>query len=64
MTDATDLSEPEKLCYAKCQPLSCKHEACYKKWMFFPSDRIERECGQLMKNWKKCFADCKKEKGF
>ena len=51
------LSESERRAYDKCQPLSCKHEACYKRYMYSSPQKQNTECGPLFAEWKACFAE-------
>ena len=50
------LSDVERSAYATCKTLSCAHEACYKKYMYYPPDKVKAKCGELMQRWKDCFA--------
>ena len=49
------LTDEERQAYAVCRPLSCAHEACYKKFMYSPPEKQKAKCGALMQNWLECF---------
>ena len=51
------LTSDERKAYDKCRELSCKHEACYKRFMYSPPKKQQEECGSLMHDWKQCFAE-------
>jgi hypothetical protein len=51
------LSDIERKAYEKCRELSCKHEACYKRFMYSAPKKQQQECGSLMRDWKHCFAE-------
>ena len=53
------LSDAERKAYDKCRHLSCLHEACYKRYMYSPPAKQKEKCGELMDNWKSCFAEKK-----
>lgn len=46
----------ERSAYDICRPLSCKHEACYKRLMYSQPKKQQEQCGPLMQEWKDCFA--------
>eukprot|EP00466_Bigelowiella_natans_P018912 jgi/Bigna1/141653/aug1.64_g16361 len=48
------LSETERTAYAKCQPLSCEHHACYSKHMYMGPKKLKK-CEKLFRKWQKCF---------
>jgi hypothetical protein len=48
------LSQAERLAYDACKSLSCKHEACYKRFMYHHKKQ-QSECSPLMKEWRQCF---------
>ena len=48
------LTDAERKAYDTCRPLSCKHEACYKQYMYSPPARQKEKCGPLMEAWKSC----------
>ena len=50
------LKEAECAAYATCQKLSCRHEACYKRYMYSPPGKQKEQCAPLMDEWKACFA--------
>ena len=52
---ADGLTDAERKAYEVCRPLSCKHETCYKRYMYLPAK--QSECTQLMNAWKACFAE-------
>ena len=49
------LSDAERQAYEVCRPLSCKHEACYKRLMYAQPRKQKEQCGPLMADWKACF---------
>jgi hypothetical protein len=51
------LSDAERRAYEKCKPLSCKHEQCYKRFMYSSPKKQKEECGPLMQDWKQCFEE-------
>tara|TARA_B110001452_G_scaffold27226_1_gene21378 strand:+ start:554 stop:814 length:261 start_codon:yes stop_codon:yes gene_type:complete len=51
------LSDAERRAYDVCRPLSCKHEACYKQYMYSPPARQKEKCAPMMDAWKACFAE-------
>lgn len=57
------LTDAERQSYAECKPLSCKHEACYKRFMYSQPQKQKQECGPLMDEWKACFAEAMKRHG-
>lgn len=52
---ADGLTDAERKAYEVCRPLSCKHETCYKRYMYLPAK--QSECTQHMNAWKACFAE-------
>ena len=53
------LSDVERRAYEVCKALSCKHEQCYKRYMYSPPAKQREKCGALMDDWKACFAEAK-----
>ena len=53
------LSDAERRAYEACRPLSCLHETCYKRYMYSPPASQKEKCGELMDQWKECFAEKK-----
>ena len=51
------LSDRERKAYETCKPLSCKHEACYKRFMYSSPQKQKEQCGPLMEDWRACFAE-------
>ena len=51
------LTDDERRAYETCKPLSCKHEACYKRFMYSAPKRQQEECGPLMQEWRACFKE-------
>ena len=49
------LSDAERAAYDHCRPLSCKHEACYKRYMYSKPAKQRENCGPLFEEWKRCF---------
>ena len=49
------LSDAERQAYEVCRPLSGKHEACYKRYMYSSPKKQKEECGRLMADWRQCF---------
>jgi hypothetical protein len=49
------LTDDERAAYELCKPLSCRHEACYKRLMYKGTQRQKDECGPLMQEWRSCF---------
>ena len=49
------LSDAERAAYDHCRPLSCKHEACYKRFMYSSPAKQRENCGPLFEEWKRCF---------
>ena len=50
------LSDAERKAHAICNPLSCRHAACYRRLMYSTPIKLKEECGPLMEDWKSCFA--------
>ena len=53
------LSDAERLAYDRCKQLSCRHESCYKRYMYSPPEKQKRECEPLMAEWRKCFDEAR-----
>ena len=51
------LKDAERKAYEVCNPLSCKHAACYKRHMYSSPDKLRAKCSPLMDEWKSCFAE-------
>ena len=51
------LNSAERRAYEACNPLSCKHAACYKRHMYYSPDKLREKCSPLMDDWKACFAE-------
>ena len=49
------LSDAERRAYEVCRPLSCKHESCFKRYMYYHPDKQKDKCGHLFEEWKSCF---------
>ena len=49
------LSDAERSAYDHCRPLSCKHEACYKRYMYSKPAKQRENCAPLFDEWKRCF---------
>ncbi len=49
------LSPAERRAYAVCRPFSCKHEACFSRFMYSSEALRQEKCGPLFAEWKKCF---------
>ena len=49
------LSDAERAAYDHCRPLSCKHEACYKRYMYSKPAKQRENCAPLFEEWKRCF---------
>eukprot|EP00283_Hemiselmis_rufescens_P007319 CAMPEP_0173429838 /NCGR_PEP_ID=MMETSP1357-20121228/8437_1 /TAXON_ID=77926 /ORGANISM="Hemiselmis rufescens, Strain PCC563" /LENGTH=79 /DNA_ID=CAMNT_0014394081 /DNA_START=133 /DNA_END=372 /DNA_ORIENTATION=+ len=49
------LTDAERRAYAVCRPLSCKHEACFTRFMYSAEALRQEKCGPLLSDWKKCF---------
>ena len=49
------LSDAERAAYDHCRPLSCKHEACYKRFMYSKPAKQRENCAPLFEEWKRCF---------
>mmetsp|Transcript_31418 Transcript_31418/g.62792 ORF Transcript_31418/g.62792 Transcript_31418/m.62792 type:complete len:87 (+) Transcript_31418:113-373(+) len=54
------LSDAERQAYDICRSLSCRHEACYKRYMYASPQKQKAECDPLMKEWKQCFEEKKR----
>ena len=53
------LTDSERHAHDTCRPLSCRHEACYKRYMYSSPQKQNAECGLLMAERKKCFEEAK-----
>ena len=49
------LTDAERKSYDACRPLSCKHEACYKRYMYSKPAKQRENCAPLFEEWKRCF---------
>ena len=49
------LTDIERRAYEVCKPLSCKHEQCYKRFMYSSPQKQKEQCGPLMSQWQACF---------
>ena len=49
------LSEAERIAYAVCNPVSCKHAACQRNNLYMSEEFKKQKCGPLFDEWKKCF---------
>lgn len=48
------LTDAERRAYEVCKQLSCKHEACYKRYMYQPDKQLG--CKELFADWNACFS--------
>lgn len=60
---ADGLTDAERRAYEACRPLSCKHEACYKRLMYAAPQKQRDQCGPLLQEWRACFEEEKKRLG-
>ena len=51
------LSDAERAAYDHCRPLSCKHEACYKRFMYSKPAKQRENCAPLFEEWKRAGFD-------
>ena len=54
------LTDIERQAYELCKPLSCKHEGCYKRFMYSDPKKQKEKCGPLMAEWRACLEEAKK----
>ena len=58
------LSDAERHAYEACRPLSCLHEACYKRYMYSPPQKQKEKCGALMDNTGKSASKSRRQRDF
>lgn len=51
------LSDAERRAYKVCNPVSCKHAACRRDFMYLSDEVMKKNCAHLFQEWEKCFQE-------